>query len=188
MILEGATRFFAKHGFDGNLRELAHKLDVSQALIFKYFESKERLVEKVYDRTFLQRWRPDWEYILADETIALPEKLKHFYQSYMETVDDYIWIRIGLLSGLTGNNMTSHYVTQNVGRLMRMIAQEIRRANGQSLEEAISSQEMEGVWSLHSTFVYYLIRKHIYKASVEMDVEAYVSQTVDLFLRGAVRG
>lgn len=186
MILEGATRFFAKHGFSANLRELAAELNVSQALIFKYFDSKERLVEKVYERTFLERWRLDWEQILSNETVDLSTKLKKFYQSYLETVDDYIWIRIALLSALTGNNLTSQYIVRNVGGLMNIIALEIRRANGQDLQGPISTLEMEGVWLLHSTFIYYLIRKHIYKTPVEMDLSVYVSTTVDRFLGGTL--
>ena len=184
MILEGATRFFARHGFAANLRDLASELNVSQALIFKYFATKERLVEKVYDRTFLQRWRPEWEYTLTDGGLDLSHKLKRFYQSYLETVDDYIWIRIALLSGLTGNNLTQQYIVNNVGRLMVIIAREIRAATGQDRDGEISMSEMEGVWLLHSTFIYYLIRKHIYKTPVEMDRHIYVRATVDGFLEG----
>ena len=186
MILEGATRFFAKHGFSGNLRNLALELNVSQALIFKYFDSKERLVEKVYERTFLERWRLDWEQILSNETLDIYTKLKKFYLSYLETVDDYIWIRIALLSGLTGNNLTSQYIVRNVSGLMNIIAMEIRRANSEDLDGPITTLEMEGVWMLHSTFIYYLIRKHIYKTPVEMDLVVYVNKTVERFLSGTL--
>ena len=55
MILEGAINFFSEHGFEGQIRDLAATLGVSQALIFAYFGNKGTLLEQVYDEVYLSR-------------------------------------------------------------------------------------------------------------------------------------
>jgi len=186
MILEGATRFFAKHGFGANMRDLADECGVSQALIFKYFETKENLVDRVYERTFLQRWRPDWQEILENRDKPLSDRLTDFYLSYLTTVDDYIWIRVALFSGLTGSNLTSRYIQKNVAGLMEIIARELRVERGEEVQSEVSSLDLEEVWLLHSTFIYYLIRKHIFRTSVENDTSVLVKNVVASYLNGAL--
>ena len=186
MILESATRFFAKRGFGANIRDLAEESGVSQALIFKYFGTKENLVNRVFERTFLQRWRPEWEDILRDKNTPLPQRLEQFYLSYLRTVDDYIWIRVALFSGLAGNNLTSRYIQRHVADLMEIIARELRIERGEPEEGEISLTDLENVWLLHSTFIYYLIRKHIFQTQIEKDRAVLVRNVVSSYLNGAL--
>ena len=65
MILEAAINFFAKHGFTAQLRELARELKVSQGLIYRYFKSKDELLNRVYEHNFLRRWDAGWEVLFA---------------------------------------------------------------------------------------------------------------------------
>ena len=58
-ILRGAIAFFAEHGFSGQTRALTSELGVSKGLLYRYFPSKEALIDRVYDEVFLHRWRPD---------------------------------------------------------------------------------------------------------------------------------
>ncbi|WP_292442640.1 TetR/AcrR family transcriptional regulator [Mesorhizobium sp.] len=184
LILDDATRFFAEHGFDANMRDLAKQSGISQGLIFKYFESKEKLVNRVYESTFLQRWRPEWERMLTNKSESVEKRLGGFYKSYLQTVDEYIWIRIALFSGLSGNDLTTKYIRENVASLMKTIALELRREAGEALEPAVDLLEMEQVWMLHSTFIYYLIRKHIFRTPTAREQGAYVDEMVRLFLFG----
>src|SRR5512141_3342855 len=81
-IVDGAIRFFAERGFEGNTRELATRLGVTQPLLYRYFPTKQDLVERVYREVFLRRWDPAWEALLADRSRPLGERLREIYRSY----------------------------------------------------------------------------------------------------------
>src|ERR1700738_4338665 len=65
-IIEGSIRFFAEVGFDGGLRELALRLGITHQNLFRYFPTKEALIERVYKEVYLDRWQPEWEAVLHD--------------------------------------------------------------------------------------------------------------------------
>src|SRR5215472_8625412 len=90
MILEGAIAFFAERGFEGQIRDLAETLGVSQALIFTYFGNKGTLLEQVYDEVYLSRWRDAWLDDLRDRAQPLRERMQAFYLSYLEAIDEPI--------------------------------------------------------------------------------------------------
>lgn len=184
MILDAAVDFFADFGFDAQIRHLAQRIGVSQALIFRYFGAKEALIERVYQRTFLARWDPGWEALLADTTRPLRARLKGFLLSYLTVTDDHRWIRISMHSSLAGRDMTRRYVEVHVTGLLRLIARQVRLYQGRDPTPDITPEELELVWHLHSTVVYYLVRKHITKSPVSADVETWIGQAVDNFIRG----
>ena len=80
MILDAAIDFFAEEGFRAETRGLAKRLGVSQSLIYRYFGSKENLIERVYEKTFLSRWNPAWEETLADRSRPLRERLEEYHE------------------------------------------------------------------------------------------------------------
>lgn len=184
MILDAAIDFFADHGFDAQIRQLAQRIGVSQALIFRYFGTKEALIERVYQRTFLARWDPGWEALLADAGQPLRARLKHFLISYLKVTDDHRWIRISMHSSLAGQNMTRRYVEVHVTGLLRLIARQVRIYRGQDPMPDITPMELELVWHLHSTVVYYLVRKHITRSPVSADTAGWIGGVVDNFVDG----
>lgn len=182
MILDGAVHFFAKHGFKGQTRALSDELKVSQALIFRYFGSKQELIEAVYQRNFMSRWRSEWEVALCDRSVPLRVRLLDFYTAYLQAIDDHDWIRICVFSGLSGNEMTKRYIETQVECLMTIIAEEVAR-----LPRATpmpTDLAHEHVWHLHSTFIYYLFRKHVFRTRVATDSTEVVRIAVDSFLYG----
>ena len=44
----------------GQTRELAQRLGVTQPLIYRYFPTKQDLIDRVYEEVFVGRWRPEW--------------------------------------------------------------------------------------------------------------------------------
>jgi len=190
MILDEATRFFADHGFSAQTRDLADRLGVSQGLIFRYFKTKDQLVERVYERTFLQRWRPDWEDVITDRSTSLEGRLNRFYCSYLRTIDDYVWVRIAMFSGLAGNDLTARYVRSHVEKLLRLIVVEIRAEKGEATESPIDRPidriELEQVWQLHSAIIYYLVRKHVFRTAANVGHEDLVKRLVHSFLHGCL--
>lgn len=184
MILREAMRFFAERGFAADTRELARGLGVSQSLIYKYFNNKRELLERVYEETFVTRWKEDWEPLLRDRSLPFEQRLRQFYLDYVSVVDDKIWIRIALRSSLAGHRLTRRYITTYIDRLLRAIARELRHEQGLRTTGPISALELELVWHLHSTLIYYLIRKEVHGAPVYKDVTAVVDTIVENFLYG----
>ena len=77
-IVSEAIIFFAEHGFEAQTRELAARIGVSQALIYRYFRTKEDLIEEVYQRIYMSRWNALWEKLLLDRGMPLERRLKEF--------------------------------------------------------------------------------------------------------------
>ena len=59
LIVDGAVAFFAEVGLDGNTRDLAKRLGITQSLLFNYFANKDALIEAVYEQVYLNRLSPD---------------------------------------------------------------------------------------------------------------------------------
>lgn len=184
MILDAAIDFFAEYGFDAQIRTLAEQVGVSQALIFRYFGNKENLIDRVYQRTFMARWDPGWRGTITDRTMSLRDKLKAFLKSYLNAIDDPRWIRISIRSSLSGKDMTRRYVEVHVTDLLKLIAMEIRYFRGQTNLTDVSTAELELVWHLHSTVIYYLVRKYITKLKVDIDTGDWIDSIVDNFMDG----
>ncbi|MCF8478225.1 MAG: TetR/AcrR family transcriptional regulator, partial [Pseudolabrys sp.] len=163
MILDEAVAFFAEHGFEAQVRELSERLGVSQGLIFRYFGTKQNLLEQVYQRVYVTRWSNDWDVLLRDRSRPLHDRLIDFYRAYLTAVDQYEWIRVSLYSGLAGYDLTRRYVMTRVELLLEVIIDELRRlAPAETLPERADALH-EVVWHLHSTFVYYLVRKYVFR-------------------------
>ena len=58
-IVAAAIDYFAEVGLDGNTRDLAQRIGITQPLLYKYFPSKEDLVDAVYAELFVNRWRAE---------------------------------------------------------------------------------------------------------------------------------
>ncbi len=184
MILDAAIHFFARHGFSAQLRELAREMKVSQGLIYRYFKSKQALLDRVYEHNFLRRWDSSWEKLLADRSLPLRRRLTEFYTRYLTAIDDPEWIRLVMYSGLDGNDLTRRYIRTHVEGLLRLIARECRGLDGRKAAAEPSQADMELVWHLHSTVIYYLVRKHIFQTATTTDTGALVAMMIDDFLSG----
>lgn len=182
MILDAAVEFFAEHGFAAQTKDLAERIGVSQGLIFRYFGTKQNLAEQVYQRVFLQRWSPRWEDDLRDRALPFPDRLERFYLSYFDAVDEYHWIRLSLYASLAGNDMINRYVQKYVNRLLEVILRELRAYRGLAEDGPITPLEYELAWHLHSTFIYFLVRKHIHRLPAMEDKPAMVARIVRSFL------
>lgn len=183
MILDAAIEFFAEEGFRAETRGLADRIGVSQSLIYRYFGSKENLIERVYEKTFLSRWIPEWEETIADRSRPLRERLKKFFRSYLIAVDDRTWIRIAVHSSLQGSDLTKRYIQGPVTRLLGKIVMELRAEAGMPPTKP-TQIEIELAWHLHSTAIYYLIRKYIHGTQVSLQTNEIADMMVDNFLDG----
>ncbi len=184
MILDEAVAYFAEHGFEAQVRELSDRLGVSPGLIFRYFGTKQNLIENVYQRVYVARWSDSWERLLRDRSQPMKTRLVTFYKSYLDAVDDFEWIRVSLFSGLAGYDLTRRYVMTRVEELLKIIMAELRRLGPKGTLPSRTDALHEIVWHLHSTFIYYLIRKYVFGVPVIADRDIFIDAVVGRFLAG----
>ncbi|MBM3554886.1 MAG: TetR/AcrR family transcriptional regulator, partial [Alphaproteobacteria bacterium] len=186
-IVKAAIRFFAEVGFGGQTRELADRIGITQPLLYRYFPSKERLIERVYREVYLRRWNPEWEALLADRSLPLAERLAQFYRAYARAIFNFEWVRIFVFSGLRGVGINRRYLRIIRERLLKPICREIRAEAGLPDFDAVplTSAELELAWSLHGGFFYMAVRKWIYRLPIPKDLDGTITREAKMFARGA---
>jgi len=184
-IVDKAVEHFTRNGFGGSTRELARQIGVTQPLLYRYFESKEALIERVYNEVF--KWRPDWERQIADRSIPLTERLYSFYLDYSSVILREEWIRLFIFAGLTHEGINNKYLSKLRSKVFLPVLAEVREAFGINAPRNASQAEaeIEMIWSLHAAIFYLGVRKWVYGLKVPADMEAVIRQKVDVFLHGA---
>lgn len=184
-IVEKAIEHFTRNGFAGSTRELARQIGVTQPLLYRYFDSKEALIERVYNEVF--QWRPVWERQIADRSVPLTERLHAFYVDYSTVILREEWIRLFIFAGLTHEGINNKYLSKLRNKVFLPVLAEVREAYeiGPPRSSAETDAEIEMIWSLHAAIFYIGVRKWIYGLKVPTDLDAVIRQKVDMFLHGA---
>ena len=186
-IVREAIALFAEQGFGAHTRELATRLGITQPLLYRYFPSKQALIERVYEEVFLRRWDPGWEDLLDDTGRPLEERLTDFYRDYARAILNYEWIRLFLFAGLKGVDYNARYLKALRERIFSRVIRLLRAANNLPAvdELPIVEGEYELVWSLHASIFYLGVRKWLYGQPIPTDIDEDVAARVLAFLHGA---
>jgi AcrR family transcriptional regulator len=186
IIAREAVSFFAERGFEGETRELAKRLGITQPLLYRYFASKEALIERVYQDVFLGRWNPFWEEIITDRTIPLKTRVVRFYRDYAKAILTYEWVRLFLFAGLRNLGLNARYLKVLRERIFNRVIEELRVTYGRPPTEdvPISTIEIEMIWGLHAAIFYLGVRQFVYDMPLGADVEEIVEAQVATFLNG----
>lgn len=186
-IAEAAVQFFAEVGFDGDTRELARRVGVTQSLIFKYFPSKAALIERVYQEVYVGRWNPYWELIIADRRVPLEERLIRLYTDYARTALTRDWVRLFMFSGLKGEAINQRYLQFLRNRVLEPVATELRAELNlpPPQDVPLSEAEIELVWGINARIFYFGQRRWIFNVPLEADLDQLIELTIRHFLAGA---
>ncbi len=186
-IAQAAVAFFAEVGFDGDTRELARRMGVTQSLIFRYFPSKAALIERVYQEVYVGRWNTYWESIITDRSMPLQERLLRFYKDYARVALTYDWVRIFMFSGLRGENINTRYLEFLRSRVLEPIAKELRIELGLPGFDVVplSEEEVELIWGINARVFYLGQRLWIFNAPLTLDIDQIIDQTITSYLAGA---
>lgn len=176
-IVEGAVAFFAEVGLDGNTRDLAKRIGVTQSLLFNYFATKDDLIEAVYEKVYLGRLSPDWPERLTDRKVPLRRRLLDFYTEYSTLIFQYEWMRIFMFSGLYGAELNRRYLKHLGDVILLPLLGEIEHEANSGVTPV-----MEDIWNLHGGIVYIGIRQHIYRTPCPDDPSEAISRAIDRFL------
>jgi AcrR family transcriptional regulator len=187
LILRGAIRFFAERGFQGQTRDLAEQLGISTGLLFRYYPTKDALIDRIYETLFEGRWKLEWDEILGNRSRGLRERLIDFYLDYSQMLHDYEWGRIYLYSGLGGAGIAQRFARMVTDRVYARVVGELRHEFGRPdlSEEPMSEPEIELMWSLHGSIFYIGLRKWVYNVGGPSDIPGTVTQIVERFYANA---
>jgi AcrR family transcriptional regulator len=188
LIIQEAIRYFAEFGLNGGTLELARRMGITQPLLYKYFPTKEAMIERVFEELFPGHWDPRWEDLLDDETIPVAERLKRFYRDYAKLVLTYEHVRLFLWSGLGRFSYNTRYyniLTQRIFvRIARALRAEAAAAGARKPAKRIDELELERVQSLHAAVYHIAFRRWIHGQPMHCDIDALIDLKVDVFLDG----
>lgn len=185
-IVQAAISFFSKYGFDASTRDLAKEMNVTQPLLYRYFPTKEALVDRVYEEVFVRRWNPEWEEWLVDRTVPLTERLKRYLKDYARFVLRSEWVRIFIYAGLSRGGINQKYLARLRERHFLVIAREMRHEFDipEPRDADEEDEEVELVWAMHSSVFYIGVRKWVYDLPTPKRLERLIDMRVDSFLSG----
>lgn len=188
-ILDAAIAYFAEAGFGVQTRELTRRIGVSQPLLYRYFPSKQDLIEAVFNEVFLSRLSDDWVAGLCDPAVPLRERLMRFYVQYADATYRPEWIRIYMYAGLAGHSLNRDYLALVRRRLLVVMCQAFRDAFLTEEQRAragpVGAREIELVWNLHGSMFYWAVRRNIFDVRTRLSFETRTADAIELFLAGA---
>ena len=186
-IIDVAVKLFATEGFDASTRDVARDAGISQSLVFNYFASKEDLVRAVYERVYLDRWKPEWDATLEDRSLPLEVRLNTFYASYVDTIFDPDWMRMYLQAGLKSLDINKWYMTLVEERVIKRLCRELRfhyRPDA-AVAQQLLPEEIEAVWTFHSGIFYHVVRREIFQLESKVEIADVISASVSVLIHGA---
>jgi AcrR family transcriptional regulator len=187
MILQQAAEFFATNGPAASTRALAKALGITQALLYRYFPSKEALVRAVYQERFGARWNPAWDALLRDRGLPLQQRLEDFFLAYLDRLSppDYrLWMR----AALEGWSFARLYQNDLVELVLMPIVGELRHEAGLPDLGAhpVLHGELELAGTLHGSLTFLRVRRDIYGSPMHVDMRLLTRLHVATFLPGAL--
>jgi AcrR family transcriptional regulator len=184
-ILDAAAELFAESGFVGSTREIARRLGVTQALLYRYFASKDELVAATLARAFADRWKPEWDPLLADESIALAERLARFYADYAAGMSR-TRLRLWVQSALAGQDFAKRHGYRLSLKILMPIARALRQQAGIApSDRPMTLGERELAMILHGGIAFLMIRKFVYGIELREPLDDLVRLHVETWLAGA---
>lgn len=185
-IIQRAIAVFARHGFEVSTRDLASELGITQPLLYRYFPSKEALVDQVYDEVFIRRWNPEWEDWLSDSSLPLHERLCRYLKDYAKFMLRSEWVRIFIYAGLSRGGINQKYFARLRERHFVVIAREMRREYNipEPRDATEEEEEIELIWAMHSAVFYIGVRKWIYELPIPKNLDRLIEMRVSAFLHG----
>ncbi len=185
-ILSAAAELFAEEGLGGTTRQIARRLGVTQALLYKFFPSKDLLIDRVYETHFHNRWDAGWDRLLADDALPLQKRLLRFYAEYVARADA-VTVRLFVHAGLAGRPLPGARGAKLTDQIFVPVIDALRRESSLPpiADRPMIRGERELCMQLHSSIVFLGIRRHVYQMPMPDDLSDVVALYVRSFIAGA---
>ncbi|PZQ14272.1 MAG: TetR/AcrR family transcriptional regulator [Ancylobacter novellus] len=186
-IIEAASRFFADHGFSGPTRDLAASIGVTQALLYRYFDSKTDLIDAVFAEVFKTHWS-DAALERFEASASLP------------SVDRIADVYLAMLSGVTETATRLFFragLDSYAGPIQRSIELSLPLWTAiiacwrqeQGLPSLAQKPLLEGeralVVSLHEAMIMIRVREHVLQAERRLADAEEIRQVAEIYDAGA---
>lgn len=189
LIREGATRYFAEFGYDLSTPELARRIGIAQSLLYRYYASKQHLIEDVHRSISL---RPeDYDRFIAalqDRHFPLRDRLRDFYVAFANAHWGYERTRLIMWANLLQPELNEPYMRLLYDRIHPCIAGELIAEAGISEPGAkLRDLALELVTVMHGTMFHTAgMRRWILDPPrFDGDIAAAIGLQIDLVLPGA---
>lgn len=185
-LAEAAVALFAEQGFNATTRDIAARLGVTQALIYKYFAGKDALIDAALAIGLANRWESAWDSILGDRAVPLADRLKRFYGLYiggMSAERSRLW----MYATLAGIDLPKRYAFPTTERILKPIIAALREEFGMPdfTTRPMTKGERELAMAFHGGLLLLLQRKNFYRIELPAGLNEIIAMHVDLFLGGA---
>ncbi len=184
-ILNGAMRLFAQKGFRGTTtREIAQRLGISEALMFKYFPSKEALYRAIIQK----RTDGSEEMLFPKEAIQAKDDRQVFRSiaSYLirRNTEDPTFLRLLLYSALERHGLSNIFFENHAMERIRLLSEYIRQRIKEKAFKKVPP--MLAARAFIGMVIHYVQAQEIYgmKNSFRFSQKKVVSTFVDAFLNG----
>ncbi len=186
LILEEAAAFFAENGFSASTRDLADRLGVRQALLYKYFASKEALIEEVFKQVFSEDSESRSARAYGNNGAPIETKVHAFVLGMMDS-GDQLRLRLSLRAMLDGHRQVGLLEPGVVASLTRPLIAELRKAEGlPDLEtKELVQAESDMILMLYGAVMFARIRDQFFSAGETVDTAARSEMFVKQFLHSA---
>jgi AcrR family transcriptional regulator len=128
-ILNIATELFAGHGYDGvTTRQIAEAAGITEAVVFRHFESKEELYWEVLSvKSAAQDWKKRLEEILSSDLEPLEMLTTIARERLEQNAEDPSKIRLLMFSALENHRLSERFYKLHIAELYDMVAAFVRR-------------------------------------------------------------
>lgn len=182
-ILDKAVEFFSEYGLTAQTRGLAAACGISQRLLYRYFPTKEALLDEVYRSAIVGPFKAVWFIELSDRKVPLEARLVRFYREYFDAVFTKRWLRLFMYSSLADIGMAPSYTSSMILQLLETIVVEAAFEQGVEIPPDVDLQHEIG-WTLHGGLSHYAIRRHLYEFPEKVDQTTITAIHVAQFLGG----
>ena len=184
-VMEAALQLFVEKGIEGTTtREIAQGLDISEALMFKYFPSKEAL----YQAIIRKKTDGSEEMLFPKEAMQAKDDQQVFQAiaSYFirKNTEDPTFMRLILYSSLEGHDLSNiffeNHATERTRLLSKYIRQRIKEKAFKKVPPMLAARAFMGM------VIHYVQTEEIHgmKATSRFSQKKVVSTLVDAFLNG----
>jgi AcrR family transcriptional regulator len=188
LILEAAAELFAERGFDLSTPDLARRMNVTQSLLYRYYDDKQQLLRAAFhhvspdDAFYEEQIRQ-----LCDRSLSLRLRLMRFYLAYSEITWSYLRVRIHMWVNLLEPEWNLPYYNRLQDIIYPTIGRELRAAFAPDGDEEPQDSDLELARSLHGAMYHMAaIRRWLHpEQNRRPDIMRSVDLLTTVFLDGA---